>query len=701
MLFSYNWLKDYINGDLPKPRELGDILTMHSFEVEEVERKKNDYIFDIDILPNRSHDCLSHIGVAKEVAVLTNTKFKAPISKIKRDKNLNIRDFISVIVKDKKACPRYTAMAISGVKVGTSPKWLKNRLEICGLRSINNIVDIVNYVMLETGQPLHIFDYERIKGGKIIVRFANNGEKIVTLDGDEYSLEKDILVIADSEDPMVIAGIKGGITPEISKSTKTIVIESANFDADAIRKASMKLKLRTDASIRFGHGISPELTMPAILRASYLIQKIAGGKVAKGFIDIYPKKFAVKRIRLDLNYVLSLLGVRISEREIVSILKKLGFKILSRSSLQRGKRKRFLLVQVPVDRLDVNIQEDLIEEIGRVYGYEKITPVFPLVSSVPPRRNLKVFWEDVVKDILCSLGFVEVYNYSFMSEKMADVFGCNGCIELENPMNSEQKYLRPSLIPNLLKNIKANQKLVEIKNKQIMIFELGKIFRDDFVKKTSAQKFQADIDYSFKERNHLTGLITGDSFYQLKGIVDSLFNKIGISGIWYDQYLPASREKDISVWDTSVSARVMVGNDEVGFLGEISPFVLEKLKISKRVVAFDLDFELLSKLASEENEYRPISRYPATVRDLAVLVPFNVKVVDILNKVNAAGGPLVRDVDIFDIYEGDNIPNGKKNIAFHIIYQAKDRTLSASDVQKIEDKIIASLEEDPEWEVRR
>ena len=463
------------------------------------------------------------------------------------------------------------------------------------------------------------------------------------------------------------------------------------------------LGLRTDASIRFEQGISPELTKFAISRAGYLIQKVAGGKVVRGLIDIYPRKAEVKRVKLDLNYVSRLLGVKISTKEACGILKKLGFKILSHRSSSARKDREYLLVQAPAVRLDINIQEDLIEEIGRIYGYEKIKPVFPMVSLIPPKRNLKVFWEDTVKDILKEASFFEVYNYSFISEEIAGFFGFGDLIEVKNPMNSEQKYLRPSLIPNLLKNIKRNQLQTEIKNEQIKIFELGKVFHDLSGQKPKTETGFSDKHKAFmsRERIRLSGLITGDAFYQTKGIVDLLLNKLGISDIWYDQYLPIFEENSASIWKPDRSAEIKIGNNKIGFLGEISSLILEKMKISEKVVAFDLDFEALSKLASEEQEYTPISHYPAAVRDLAVLVPLRVKVVDLLNKINIAGGPLVRDVDLFDIYENENIPDGKKNVAFHIVYQAKDRTLSSKEIQQLQDKIIKAIEENPEWQVRK
>ncbi|MCD6528657.1 phenylalanine--tRNA ligase subunit beta [bacterium] len=697
MLFSYNWLKEYIKGKLPEPKKLADILNMHFFEVEGLERKGRDWVLDIDILPNRGGDCLSHLGVAREIGAIINSKYQAPSFKLKEDKKLKTKDFIRVQVKNSQDCPRYTARVVTGVKVGSSPKWLKERLEICGLRSINNIVDITNYVMLETGQPLHAFDFEKISNTQnrdskleiknIIVRKAKKNEKIVTLDEEEYDLDDDVLVIADNESPLAIAGVKGGKKAEISKETRTIVIESANFNSNTIQKVSRKLNLKTEASLRFENSLDPNLTSFAIDKAAYLIQKIAGGKITGGIIDFYPKKILPKRVKLDLDYLERLLGTKIPEREAKNILKKLEFEIVEL-------RNRKLIVKVPTFRQDITIPEDLIEEIGRIYGFDKIAPVFPKAALIPPKRNLKIFWENIVKDILKELGFTEVYNYSFLGEKEAKIFGyltgkgvSSKLIELKNPMTLNQKYLRPSLIPYLLKNVKTNINLLKadapFSVSQIKIFEIGKIF----------QKPR-------KEKTMLGGVITGDSFYEAKGVVDLLLNKLGISNIWYDEFRPTPEESEISIWHPKKCAEIKVDNQEIGFLGEISPKILRELEIP-RLSVFDIDFEVLIKLASEEHEYQPISRYPATVRDLAIIVPRGVLVAEILNKINAAGGPLVRDVDLFDIYEGEGIEEGKKSLAFHIIYQAEDRTLSSKEVNKIHQKIIKNLEKNPEWQVRK
>ena len=686
MIFSYNWLQSFFKKKLPTPEKLAELLSLHFAEVEEIRKERpaggySDFVLDIDVRPNRAGDCFSHFGIAREIAAILNYKLQIPNGKLLEDRNLKAKDFVRVEVKDKRACPRYTARVIIDVKVQPSPKWLQARLRVCGLRPINNIVDIANYVMLETGQPLHAFDGEKLEEKTIIVRFAQKDEKITTLDEEKYDLDNDILVIADTKEPLAIAGIKGGKKAEITHRTKIVVLESANFNQRIIRRGSKKIDLKTDASWRFEHGIDPNLTEIAINRTASLIQEVAGGRICQGLVDFYPKKLLPKKIKLDLNYVEGLLGVKILPQKIKNILKKLEFKVTEVRPLSKTHQ---ILVEVPTFRLDINIPEDLIEEIGRLYGYTNIPSIFPMASLIPPERNLDIFWEDVVKNILKEAGFTEVYNYSFCSKKDIDLFQFNqkkgALIEIENPTSFDYQYLRPSLIPNLLKNVATNQSFF----REIRIFELGKVFQNK----------------KLREKRMLTGLLTGEKFFETKGTIDLLLQKLGISDIWYDEYQPTPEESKLSIWKVKKCAEIKIGHEEIGFLGEISSKILETLKINEKITVFDIDFEKLATFASEETIYRPVSRYPAAIRDIAILVPSGVLVEEVLNKIEIAGGPLIRDIDLFDIYEGEELPGGKKNLAFHLIYQSEDRTLSSKEIDEIQEKIIKTLEAE-EWEVRK
>ncbi len=641
MKISYDWLQSLFKKKLPNPEKLAELLTMHSFETEVAGTMGRDHILDIDVLPNRAHDCLSHWGIAGEISVLLKTSFNPEdYSKKISEDGESIDNIIKIDVRDSKDCPRYTARAILDVKVGSSPDWIQKRLKTCGLRPINNIVDITNYAMLETGQPLHAFDVDKLKG-QIIVRRAKKGEKIVSLDKEKYILDENILVIADEKNPIGIAGIKGGEGPEIEQKTKRIVLEAANFSPKLTRKASQQLKLRTDASWRFENEISPRLTEIGIDMASALIQEIAHGKVAKGKIDLYPIKQKTKTIKLNPEKTRNLLGISISEKEMTDILKRLSFVIKPGSK-----------VEVPFWRLDVNIEEDLIEEIGRIYGFEKIPSKLPEASLIPSERNEDLVYQDKVGEILTHLGFSEAYNYSFVSD--------GGSVELLNPLSREQKYLRPSLIPNLLKNVSRNKRFFD----QVRLFEIGRVFEKE--------------DKKVKEMKRIGAALFPSDFYRLKGIIDTLLNKLRISHIWYDD--------EFENKDDLKKAEIKVGNDLLGWIGE---------------GAFELDFDKLVELATEERLYLPPSKYPAVIRDIALLVEPGTKVIQVLNLINSSGGPLVRDVDLFDIYEGEKIPDGRKNLAFHIIFQSNKKTLTDIEVNKLQDKIIKALEEEGRWEVRK
>lgn len=686
MLFSYNWLQDYLKKKLPAPRKLAEILTLHAFEVEQIEKKEGDFLLDIDVLPNRAPDCFSHLGIAREISAILKIPFKEPKIKIKKFSSKKIKDFLKVRVENQQDCPRYSCQLILGVKVKESPVWLKKRLKAVGLEPVCNIVDITNYVMLETGQPVHAFDLAKIEKGsskkaEIIIRRAKTREKILTLDDKIYSLSNKILIIADKKKPLAIAGIKGGKESGISKSTKNVVIEAANFSQKIVRRASQFLKLKTDASLRFEHNIAQKLIDYAQERVAQLIQEIAGGEIAQGMIDIWPKKPLTKKVLLDLKKAEKILGKRLKEREVETILKRLGFKI-------EKKRKKTFQVEVPWWRLDICLEEDLVEEIGRIEGYQKIKPAFPKSFLFLPKENDTIFWENFIKDRLKELGFIEVYNYSFLSEKNKEIFGLKKeeIVELENPVSSNFKYLRPSLIVNLLEVAKENLKYFD----QIKIFEIGKIFKK--------------VKERFLEKRMLAGLLISKAeggFYELKGILEAVFEQIGLTNFWFDGIGATPEDSPLRIWHPGKTAEIKIGDKEIGFLGQIHPKILKELEIEKEVFIFDIDFEILTEFSLGEIEYRPISPYPAVIRDLAVSVPEGTRVVELLNIINRVGKEIIRDVDLFDIYSGPQVPEGKQSFAFHIVYQAKDRPLEPEEVQKIHNKIISALEKNPEWQVRK
>ena len=694
MKFSYNWLKEYI-PDIPDPKKTAGDLNMRIFEVEEVQPIGRDWALDIKVLPNRAFDCLSHLGIAREIAAIENIEFKMPKVSLREDKGFKIKDYLSVEVREPKLCPRYSARVVVDVKVGESPEWLKEKLEVCGLRSINNIVDITNYVMLECGQPLHAFDLDKLGEKKIIVRRAGEGEKINTLDEGKAQriLNENILVIADAQNPVAIAGIKGGRLPEISASTKKVALEAANFDPVNIRRSSKTLNLRTDASMRFENGLDCNLTIWSLDRAAALVAEIAGGQVAAGIIDISAVKRSASNTGVAHNYIESLLGKEIASSEVLNIFKRLG---LEAKQLKKNKEV-FYEIKVPTRRGDLLTSEDLIEEVGRLYGYENIPAKLPVGVLIPAFKNEELIYADDVRDILVGLGFSEVYNYSFVGENDRDFYNFQDLTEVLNPLSQEQKYLRPNLAAGLIKNLKENLRYFHSATsgfKKLKLFELGRIFYER--KNVAIEDWKVGgLIYFGGERQNDT------SFYEAKGTLEILCNKLGLVDVWGDDFiaegLPANWQK---ILHSKKTAQLKVGQTMLGWVGEINPEILEELGIEGRPTIWELNFDKLAKLVSRERTYQEPSRYPAVTRDVAVLLGSNVKVEAVTNIIENTGGLLLADVDLFDIYEGEDLADGQKSLAFHLIWQSLERNLSDAEVNDLMAKIVAALEE-AGWEIRK
>jgi len=681
MKFSYSWLQSFFSKKLPSPKKLAEVLTLHSFEVENITREEGDWILNIDILPNRP-DCLSHLGIAREISVLFDLPLKEEEKRLD-DKERKIEKLVNINVKDASLCPRYCAALILGVKVKSSPSWLQKRLRACGILPVNNIVDITNYLMLETGQPLHAFDFDKIekekikkRGGKEIelpyieIRRAKKNEIFLSLDNKKFLLNDEMLVIADSKDVLALAGIKGGKKAEILSETQNILLEAAAFDSLIIRKTSSKLNLITDASFRFSYGRDPNSVREVLEKAILMIKELAGGEY-QGIFDFYPTIVFPKKIKLDFEKTRRLLGLEISDKEIKEILKKLGFKILSEN-----------LIEVPTFRLEVDLQENLINEVARIYGLWKITSIPAVGPKVAAPLNPSLFWEKKIKQVLKEACFDEIMSYSFCDQKDIENFfySPNQVIEISNPFSLNFKFLRPTLLIGLLKNISFNQKNFS----EIKIFEIGKIFKREKNK--------------FLEKKMIGGMILNGDFFELKGVIDFLLEKIGIAGVWYDSFEATSEDSKQDVWHPTRIAEIKLDHEEIGFLGEISPLLREKYGIKDPVFAFEIDFEKLEKKATEEIEYEEISPFPAAIRDISVIVPKEVRVDEILTKIQFLS-PLIRDVDLFDIF--DEIEDNKKSLSFHIYFQSKNKTLSDKELDFLQEKIIKTLEKNKGWKVRK
>lgn len=676
---------------MPKPDTLVGMLTMHAFEVESVEKYGKDFVLDVKILPNRIADASGHWGLSREIAAIMGKSAIIKTNVVKEGKR-PLKDVVTVEVKTP-LCRRYALRGITGVRVKESPKWIQERLLACGLRPINNIVDATNYVMLETGQPLHAFDADAIGGKKIVVRMARKGETIAALDDKTYSLDESCMVIADAKNPMAIAGIKGGEGAGITANTKDIVIEAATFDGSTIRATSQRLMLRTDASTRFSVGMDPNLAGEALERAVLLMQEVAGGDVLKGCVDIYPKRVSECKILLRPLYVNSLLGTHLSNANMLEILKRLGFGV--------SRKKQEFLVTVPTRRVDIAIEEDLIEEIGRLYGLEHVKPRHPVGELIPPAINQSLAMQERMRGMFQGVGFQEVYNYSFVGEKDIVAIGDNldAYLPLENPTRAEFAYMRASLGTGLFKNVAENSKYKD----GIRLFEIGHVF---YCKGAA-----------HKECTHVAGIIaetavqrTQELFFEMKGVLSLFFEALGVDA-WFDQPRvdDATRGEagdtlspDNTILHPHRSARIKIGDEDLGVMGEVHPRVLAAYGIHDAAALFELDADLLGRIAQKEMEFRPISRFPSVMRDIALLVPLDTRMVEVEDIIENTGGALLADTDVIDIYEGAELPDGKKNFAFRLLFQAPDRTLTDEEVNAIVDRITKTLEaENPEWEVRK
>lgn len=643
-----------------------------------------DVIFEVDnkSLSNRP-DLWGHYGMAREVAALFGQKLKKyEIKKISAPAKSSLK--FEVRVQDKKLCPRYMGAAVTNIKIGPSPEWLRWRLESVGVRSINNIVDITNYVMLELGQPLHAFDFDKLEGARaktIVVRSAKKGEAIDTLDGAQRKLEEGIIVIADAKNLIAIAGVMGGKNTEVDDQTTTIIFESANFDFASVRKTSTRLGLRTEASVRFEKGLDPNLAELGIRKAlAMVLEIIPGAKLAGKVIDIKNFKSVSPVIKISLEDIDKKIGQPIPATRTINILKGLGFGVT--------KAGKVLNVKVPTWRAikDVSIPEDLVEEVARIYGYENITGEMPLASIEPPQKNKSRFVERTVKNILFEgLEMTEVYGYSFVDEKVLRQAGFDPAkhIKLKNSINKNLTHLRQSLIPGLISDISQNQHFFD----KIRVFEIGTLFypeAGDYGMDASGKEKLPQQDKS------LAGMILEKGnetpFYEAKDAVVALLGALRID------YNLTPWAGGTPTWaHPERSLQINSGGKTLGIVAELNPDVQRKFGIKHRVGLFGINFDELIRLYSGEIIYRPVPKYPEIELDLAMVVPQKTVWADVLKNVFETDNRLIKEVRLLDVYEGKGVETGKKSLAFRVSYRSDERTLKLDEVKKIEGKIVQNL----------
>ncbi|MBI2856958.1 MAG: phenylalanine--tRNA ligase subunit beta [Chloroflexi bacterium] len=633
-----------------------------------------DTVLTVEVSPNRP-DWLCMLGVAREVAALTGQVAHEPDLAYEAG-DIPVAEKISVQILDPELCGRYCAGVVTGVRIGPSPGWMQRRLEAAGMRPINNVVDVTNYVMLEYGQPLHAFDYERIEGRKIVVRRAREGEALASLDGVQRTLSCNTLVIADERRPVAIAGVMGGLLSEVSGNTTAILLESANFDHASIHRTSLALNLRSEASLRFEKGLPPELAAPALRRAMRLIVELAGGKAASGIVDAYPGERKRPPVTLALRDVSRLLGMDVPAEKCRGVLESLGFAIEGASPAE-------LTAGVPYWRTDVSQGADLVEEIARITGYDQI-PTTAIAAPIPQyETSAMLLLKERLRDILVACGLQEVITYSLVSKeahrKATPDPGQPGPepMRIANPMSRELEYLRTSLRPRLLATVAQNQRHAP----GVRLFEIGKAYlprKSDLPEEV--ETLAAVLAGLKQEPSWRTGVQETD-FFDAKGIAEAVLRRLGAEATFVPGVDPGLRP--------GRCADILAGGEKVGVVGEVHPRVVENFEAQGPVYLFELGLEALARHVLPGVEYRPLPRFPAVVRDLALVVDLGVRFQDVAEAVRSF--PLVSRVVLFDVYQGEQVPAGKKSLAFRVVYQSPEHTLTDEDVLAVQGQMLAAL----------
>ena len=641
-----------------------------------------DMVLEAELTPNRS-DCMSMVGIAREVAIICQTALHKPAVTLSEGQK-EVDKLVRVNIEDVKGCPRYTARLIQGVKVGPSPFWLSRRIEAAGVRSINNVVDVTNYVMLELGQPLHAFDYDLLAGAKIQVRRACQGEKFITLDEKEHLLDPEILLICDGQKPVALAGIMGGLHSEVTAGTQNILLESAYFHPAIIRRGSKKLNISTESSQRFDRGVDPNGLVLALDRAAQLIAELAGGTVERGVVDLYPKPIDPLNIILRIERVNHILGTSLSSGQVAVFMEKLGFKIDGDDPIK---------VQVPTFRPDISREIDLIEEIARLYGYDKIKASIRIGGTFKSTQDLEEENTNKIKSALCGLGLQEVVTNSLTDPDLLTSIGCPlPARRIINPLSEDLSVLRPSLIPSLLQVLRRN---FHRTIRDIRIFELGKVFHEHAGKDSSAEQW--DLCAAIAGRRSPVNWDGKDEpvdFYDLKGFLESLMGKLSIDNF---RFLPYDGG---GMFRAGFAARLMLGDNLCGTLGQLAAKVKSVFDLEEDVFLFDLNVSFLIKAMVRDRRYVSLPKFPAADRDLAIVVPEEVLAGEVERFIQHTGGELVVDVCLFDVYRGKQIASKSKGLAFSIRYQSPRRTLTDTEVEDVQQKIIAALQEDFRAELR-
>ncbi|HEY3026259.1 MAG TPA: phenylalanine--tRNA ligase subunit beta [Pyrinomonadaceae bacterium] len=705
MLISYQWLRELTDTALT-PLEARERLTMVGLAIDAVEQVDGDYVLDVEVPSNRP-DCLSHIGIAREVAVIEQSRVQIPKSKVHKSQG-KAEDFTRVEIKDPALCPRYAAWVVRGVKIGPSPAWLMKRLEAIGQRPINNVADITNLVLHEMGQPLHAFDLSRLDEQRIVVRRAAAGEKIKTLDGVVRELDGEMLVIADAKRPVAVAGVMGGEESEISTGTRDVLIESAYFNPASVRRTAQKLGLHTEASHRFERGADPEGVLRAQERCVSLICEIAGGTATESAIDLYPAPREPRVVTFRPARVKALTGVSVEPSEIQRILTMLGFALVERSERAQpdsdaSGKERTLVFTVPSWRVDVEREEDLVEEVARHTGYDKIATALPPASTAGeyyPGETRK----RAIRRALAACGFDEAISFSFINTSHDDQFelipairGARDAgepfVSLKNPIIEDQTRMRPTLLPGLLDAVRHN---LNHGMRDICLFEIGRVF--------AANQEQGQMPI---EREALALVATGGQrwadragvaaeldFFDLKGALQATVEALNLPEL----ILETTAARHLR---EGQAAAVKTTSDEViGTIGTVTEEIAAAYKFRQPVFVAEIDLSTLLEKPETPVLYSALPRFPSVVRDVSLLLDRNVTVASLLNRVADQKVEDCCATQLVGVFEGENIPEGKRSVTLRMEYRANDRTLRDAEVDEMHWGIVKALEAEFSAEVR-
>jgi phenylalanyl-tRNA synthetase beta chain len=633
-----------------------------------------DGTLEIGLTPNRP-DCLSMMGVAREIAAIQNVKMNPPVFSLP-DAQGDIRALTSVTIEAPDHCPRYAARLINHVTVAPSPYWLQDRLRSVGVRPINNVVDVTNFVMLETGQPLHAFDFDHLSGHRIVVRTAADQEPFTTLDQKSRRLSDQVLMICDGEKPVAIGGVMGGLNSEIEDATTRVLIESACFDPISIRRTSKALGLNTDASHRFERGVDPDGTLFALNRAAGLMAELGQGRLVDGIIDEDFRTSPPLVISLHVRATNDLLGTDLDRDRMAALLESIDFEV-------QANGEEGLQVRVPSFRVDVTRPQDLMEEVARLSGYNQIPTTFPTLPAQGTTPSPMMVRRNQVRDILCGFGFSEAVNYSFISADSCDRIQLDADdprrhhISLLNPISEEQSVMRTTLVPGILE---AGQRNIARQQNHLRLFEIGKVFLP-----------QSDASLPL-EKEMLVGLWTGRrakaawhtreatcDFFDIKGVVQGLALALGLSALSFS----AMPDAQCCYTRAGRTAQVFHGGRMLGIVGEVDVEVVNTYSLKQPAFIFELDLETIGRLATDSKQMTPIPRFPSTARDITVIVDQTIESGCLLDAVAQFGEKLVEDIYLFDVFSGDPIPAGKKSVSFRVVYRSAERTLEDETVNAI------------------